>query len=71
MLLPWNVVLNTIAFLKDQSEKGGDKPFDYEFLAPLAYIYPQLPIVMFMVKVRTCLLHCAPAVGSVSPTFPV
>ena len=45
VLLPWNVILNTLNFLDDKFP-------DFDNYVTPAYVYPQLPLLALMVKVR-------------------
>ena len=50
LLLPWNVCLNSLDYL------GHNYSVDLAYYITLAYVYPQLPLLLIMVKVRPCSL---------------
>ncbi len=48
LLLPWNVCLNSLDYM------GHNYPhFSLSYYITLAYVYPQLPMLLLMVKVRS------------------
>ena len=46
LLLPWNVALNSLDYM------GHNYSFNLSYYVTLAYVYPQLPLLAVMVKVR-------------------
>lgn len=46
LLLPWNVALNSLDYM------GHNYTFNLSYYVTLAYVYPQLPLLAVMVKVR-------------------
>jgi hypothetical protein len=46
LLLPWNVCLNSLDYL------GHNYTINLSYYVTLAYVYPQLPLLAIMVKVR-------------------
>ena len=58
VLLPWNVILNTLDFLKSQFPSA-----DIDYKVTPAYVWPQLPLLALMVKVSSqrVLCKCATA----------
>lgn len=49
LLLPWNVCLNSLDYM------GHNYSFNLAYYVTLAYVYPQLPLLAVMVKVRGAL----------------
>lgn len=46
LLLPWNVALNSLDYM------GHNYKINLSYYVTLAYVYPQLPLLAVMVKVR-------------------